>query len=93
MKPLDPRLVRTVAPVRTHLGVTVVAGGLRTGLILVQAWLLAHAIARATGGAPLAEVLAADRTPGRIEPVLTLVDGKPLVTLPDGRTVRLGAVP
>ena len=59
MKPLDPRLVQTVAPVRTHLAVTVVAGGLRTGLILVQAWLLAHAIARATDGAPLAELLTA----------------------------------
>jgi ATP-binding cassette, subfamily C, bacterial CydD len=57
--PLDPRLVRSVAAVRTHLAVTVLAAALRTGLILVQAWLLAHAVARATGGAPLPELLTA----------------------------------
>ncbi|WP_116243777.1 thiol reductant ABC exporter subunit CydD [Nocardiopsis sp. FIRDI 009] len=51
MKPLDPRLVRTAAAVRTHLAVSVVSGVLVTGLILVQAWLLAHAIAGAADGA------------------------------------------
>lgn len=45
------------------------------------------------GFGSVADVLAADRTPGRIEPVLTLVDGAPVVTLPDGREVRLGAMP
>jgi ATP-binding cassette, subfamily C, bacterial CydD len=57
--PLDPRLVRSVAAVRAHLAVTVLAAALRTGLILVQAWLLAHAVARATAGAPLPELLTA----------------------------------
>ncbi len=41
----------------------------------------------------VADVLAADRSPGRIEPVLSLVDGIPVVTLPDGRAVRLGSLP
>ncbi len=57
--PLDPRLVRSVAAVRTHLAVTVLAAALRTGLILVQAWLVAHAVAWATAGAPLPELLTA----------------------------------
>lgn len=44
MKPLDPRLVRTASAVRLHLGVSVAAGALTTGLILLQAWLLARTI-------------------------------------------------
>ncbi|MBL8927803.1 MAG: thiol reductant ABC exporter subunit CydD [Pseudonocardia sp.] len=47
MKPLDPRLVRTTRAVRVHLVVTVACGGALTGLILVQAWLVARAVARA----------------------------------------------
>lgn len=50
MKPLDPRLVRTASAVRVHLAVTVVSGVLITGLILVQAWLLARVITGAWAG-------------------------------------------
>jgi ATP-binding cassette subfamily C protein CydD len=50
MKPLDPRLVRTTRAVRVHLAVTVVCGAAATGLILLQAWLIAHAVATATTG-------------------------------------------
>lgn len=51
MKPLDPRLVRAAGAVRLHLGVSVISGVLVTGLILLQAWLLAHVITGAWGGA------------------------------------------
>ena len=47
MKPLDPRLVRTTRAVRVHLAVTVACGVAVTGLILLQAWLVARAIANA----------------------------------------------
>ena len=47
MKPLDPRLVRTTRAVRVHLAVTVACGAALTGLILLQAALVAHAIANA----------------------------------------------
>ena len=47
MKPLDPRLVRTTRAVRVRLAVTVACGVAVTGLILLQAWLVAHAIANA----------------------------------------------
>ena len=47
MKPRDPRLVRTTRAVRVHLAVTVVCGVAVTGLILLQAWLVARAIANA----------------------------------------------
>jgi len=47
VKPLDPRLVRTTRAVRVHLAVTVACGVALTGLILVQAWLVAHAVANA----------------------------------------------
>ncbi|MFC3999590.1 thiol reductant ABC exporter subunit CydD [Nocardiopsis sediminis] len=50
MRPLDPRLVRSARAVRVHLAVTVAAGVAVTGLVLAQAWLLAHTIAGATGG-------------------------------------------
>ncbi|WP_017589533.1 thiol reductant ABC exporter subunit CydD [Nocardiopsis ganjiahuensis] len=50
MKPLDPRLVRTAAAVRTHLAVTVASGVLITGLILAQAWLLARVVTGAWAG-------------------------------------------
>ncbi len=50
MKPLDPRLVRTAAAVRTHLAVTVVSGVLITGLILAQAWLLSRVVTGAWAG-------------------------------------------
>ncbi|MDT7651433.1 MAG: ATP-binding cassette, subfamily bacterial CydD, partial [Pseudonocardiales bacterium] len=51
MRPLDPRLVRTTRAVRVHLAVTVSCGVALTGLILLQAWLVAHAVARAGAGA------------------------------------------
>jgi ATP-binding cassette subfamily C protein CydD len=51
MKPLDPRLVRSTRAVRVHLAVTVGCGAALTGLILLQAWLLAHVVAGATAGA------------------------------------------
>jgi ATP-binding cassette, subfamily C, bacterial CydD len=47
VKPLDPRLVRTTRAVRVHLAVTVACGVALTGLILLQAWLVARAVARA----------------------------------------------
>ncbi|GAA3082490.1 hypothetical protein GCM10010464_53310 [Pseudonocardia yunnanensis] len=50
MRPLDPRLVRTTRAVRVHLAVTVACGAAATGLILLQAWLIAHAVATATAG-------------------------------------------
>ena len=59
MKPLDPRLVRTTRAVRVHLAVTVVCGAALTGLILLQAALVAHAIANAPlldGGGTWADV-------------------------------------
>ena len=59
MKPLDPRLVRTTRAVRVHLAVTVVCGAALTGLILLQAGLVAHAIANAPlldGGGTWADV-------------------------------------
>ncbi|WP_344093916.1 ABC transporter transmembrane domain-containing protein, partial [Nocardiopsis composta] len=56
MRPLDPRLVRTASAVRVHLAVTVAAGLAVTGLVLAQAWLLAHTIAGAAGGAGLDEL-------------------------------------
>ncbi|MFD6098625.1 thiol reductant ABC exporter subunit CydD [Nocardiopsis flavescens] len=51
MKPLDPRLVRTADAVRAHLAVSVLSGVAVTGLILAQAWLLAHVISQAFAGA------------------------------------------
>ncbi|NMH97682.1 thiol reductant ABC exporter subunit CydD [Pseudonocardia acidicola] len=53
MKPLDPRLLRTARAVRVHLAVAVVCGGALTGLILAQAWLVAHTVAGATDGSGL----------------------------------------
>jgi ATP-binding cassette subfamily C protein CydD len=47
VKPLDPRLVRTTRAVRVHLVVTVACGVALTGLILLQAWLVARAVANA----------------------------------------------
>jgi 8-oxo-dGTP pyrophosphatase MutT (NUDIX family) len=37
----------------------------------------------------VADVLAADRSPARIEPTVSSVDGRPAVTLPNGRVLRL----
>jgi len=50
MRPLDPRLVRSTAAVRVHLAVTVACGFAATALILLQAWLVARAVAGATAG-------------------------------------------
>jgi len=47
VKPLDPRLLRQSATARGYLVVTVVLGLAATALILFQASLLAHLLARA----------------------------------------------
>ena len=50
MKPLDPRLLRCCAAARGYLALTVALGLIATGLILVQASLLAHVLASAATG-------------------------------------------
>jgi ATP-binding cassette subfamily C protein CydD len=62
VKPADPRLLRCSAAARGYLAVTVVLGLAATGLILIQAGLLAHVLAGAatgTGTAVLAGPLVA----------------------------------
>jgi ATP-binding cassette subfamily C protein CydD len=62
VKPVDPRLLRCSAAARGYLAVTVGLGLAATGLILIQAGLLAHALAGAatgTGTAVLAGTLVA----------------------------------
>lgn len=54
MKPLDPRLLRYSAAARGYLAVTVALGLAATGLILVQAGLLAHVLASAATGTGIA---------------------------------------
>ncbi len=54
MKPLDPRLLRYSAAARGYLAVTVGLGLAATGLILVQAGLLAHILASAATGTGVA---------------------------------------
>ena len=51
--PVDPRLLRVASAVRGHLVVSVVCGAALTGLILLQAWLIARVVAGATDGAAL----------------------------------------
>jgi ATP-binding cassette subfamily C protein CydD len=51
VRPLDPRLVRSVAAVRSHLAVSIACGFAGTALILLQAWLVARAVAGASSGA------------------------------------------
>jgi thiol reductant ABC exporter CydD subunit len=48
VKPLDPRLVASVRPVRVHLAASSVAAVLATGLVLLQAWSIASAITGTT---------------------------------------------
>jgi len=50
VKPLDPRLLRHSAAARGYLAVTVGLGLAATGLILIQASLLAHVLASAATG-------------------------------------------
>ncbi|MFC4947581.1 thiol reductant ABC exporter subunit CydD [Pseudonocardia sp. GCM10023141] len=50
MAPLDPRLVRTVGSVRSHLVITVACGVATTAAIVVQAFLIARIVAGATDG-------------------------------------------
>jgi len=50
VKPLDPRLLRYCAAARGYLAVTVALGLAATGLILIQAGLLAHVLATAATG-------------------------------------------
>ena len=54
MKPVDPRLLRRAAAARSFLAFTVVFGLATTGLILVQAGLVARLLARAAAGIPVA---------------------------------------
>jgi ATP-binding cassette subfamily C protein CydD len=54
VKPLDPRLLRYSAAARGYLAVTVGLGLAATGLILVQASLLAHLLASAATGTGVA---------------------------------------
>jgi len=54
VKPLDPRLLRYCAAARGYLAVTVALGLAATGLILVQASLLAHVLAGAATGTGVA---------------------------------------
>ena len=53
MKPLDPRLLRYSAAARGYLAVTVALGLAATGLILIQASLLARLLAGAATGTGL----------------------------------------
>jgi len=53
VKPLDPRLLRYSAAARGYLAVTVVLGLVATGLILIQASLLARLLAGAATGTGL----------------------------------------
>ena len=50
MRAVDPRLLRHARAARSHLIVTVLLGLAVTGLIVIQAALLAHALATATAG-------------------------------------------
>ena len=69
--PVDPRLLRVASAVRGHLVVSVVCGSALTGLILLQAWLIARVVAGATDGAalttlaPLVALVAGVAVPGR----------------------------
>ena len=57
MRGVDPRLLRASRPARTHLTVTVILGIVAAALVVVQAVLLARAIARgALGGASPADL-------------------------------------
>ena len=47
MRPLDPRLLRLCRPARRYLALTVAVGLATAGLVLVLAWTLATAVARA----------------------------------------------
>ena len=46
MRPLDPRLLRLSVPARRYLTLTVAIGLASAGLVLVQAWTVATAVAR-----------------------------------------------
>jgi thiol reductant ABC exporter CydD subunit len=50
MRPLDPRLLRLSRPARRYLTLTVAVGLATAGLVLVQAWTVATAVARAQLG-------------------------------------------
>ncbi len=56
MPALDQRLLRRARPVRVLLAVDVALGIATAGLVLLQATLLAHIVARAFHGAPLRDV-------------------------------------
>jgi ATP-binding cassette, subfamily C, bacterial CydD len=45
MRPLDPRLVRSTRSVRVHLALTIACGAALTGLVVLQAWLVARVVA------------------------------------------------
>jgi thiol reductant ABC exporter CydD subunit len=50
MRPLDPRLLRLSVPARRYLTLTVAIGLATAGLVLVQAWTVATAVARSQLG-------------------------------------------
>ena len=57
MKPLDPRLLRYARSARGYLALTVGLGIVTAALVVAQALLLAHALARAAhDGATLASL-------------------------------------
>jgi ATP-binding cassette, subfamily C, bacterial CydD len=56
VRALDPRLLRRARPVRVLLGVDVAIGVATAACVLLQAILLADALARAFAGAPAAEL-------------------------------------
>ncbi len=45
--PIDPRLLQYTGGTRRYLVMTVILGGVTAGLVLAQAWLIAHAVAGA----------------------------------------------
>lgn len=68
MRPLDPRLLRLSLPARRYLALTVAVGLATAGLVLLQAWTVATAVARTqVGHAEVADL----RTPLAI--LLTVV--------------------
>ena len=72
MKPLDPRLLRYSAAARGYLAVTVGLGLTATGLILVQAGLLARILAGAATGTGVA-VLASTGLAGSLGALLAVL--------------------
>jgi thiol reductant ABC exporter CydD subunit len=56
VRPVDPRLLRISPAARRYLAVSVVTGGVVTGLVVAQAWLLAVLLTRAVDGAAVGDL-------------------------------------